>query len=87
MKKIFYICTKPIENWDVFAPFDNIPASQRQISILLLNKNQDLQNVHVSHVWKLNPSQEDLEGMNAIQSISYRDFLEQIFLHDLPMVI
>ena len=87
MKKIFYICTKPIENLDFFAPLDNMAASQSQISVLLLAKDQDLQNIYASQVWKLDSGELDLLDTNAIKSISYQKFLEQIFLHDLPMVI
>ena len=87
MKNIFYICTKPIENWEIFTPFDNIQESQSQISVLILHEEQDLQNVHASHVWNLNSGESDVLDSSPIKSISYQNFLEQIFLHDLSMVI
>jgi|GEM_PF-2551715 len=87
MKKILYICTKPIKHWDIFTPPDTINTSQNDISVLLLYKEQDLQNVHASQIWKLNPSEGEEFSQNVLQNISYQGFLEQIFLHDLSLVI
>ncbi len=86
MKNIFYICTKPIDNWDVFTPLENIQASQSQISILFLMEDQNVKNVPASHVWKLNADKLNLVD-SSIKSISYQEILEEIFLHDLSMVI
>lgn len=85
MKKIFFICINHIENWDVFTPPASKDISQNNISVLLLHKKQDLEKMHVSQVWNL--SETDTIDMNIPENISYQDFLEQIFLHDLAMVI
>jgi len=85
MKKIFFICINHIENWDVFTPPESKDISQNNISVLLLHKKQDLEKIHVSRVWNL--SEIDTITMNIPKNISYQDFLEQIFLHDLAMVI
>ena len=87
MKKIFYICTKPIKNWDIFIPLGSKDITQSNISILLLHKEQDLENICVSRVWNLNGSKQDRGVRNTQENISYQDFLEQIFLHDLSVVI
>ncbi len=87
MKNIFYICTKPLDNWDIFTPLENTKESQGQISVLILHKDQDVQNVHASHIWNLNPGESNVLDSSPIKNISYQNFLEQIFLHDLSMVI
>ena len=83
MKKIFYICTKPIKHWEIFTPHETFKISPSDISVLLLNQEQDLQDIHASQIWKLSPSEEEV----GTQNISYQGFLEQIFLHDLSLVI
>jgi hypothetical protein len=85
MKKIFLICINHIENWDVFIPPDSKDISQKNISALLLHKKQDLEKMHVSQVWNL--SETDTISKNIPKNISYQDFLEQVFLHDLAIVI
>jgi hypothetical protein len=85
MKKIFFICIDHIENWDVFNPPDSKDISQNTMSLLLLHKKQDLKKSHFSQVWNL--SETDTISMNIPKNISYQDFLEQVFLHDLVMVI
>jgi len=83
MKKIFYICTKPIKHWEIFTPHETFKISPSDISVLLLNQEQDLADIHASKIWKLTSS----EGDASIQDISYQIFLEQIFSHDLSLVI
>jgi len=87
MKNIFYICTKPIENWEIFTPLENIQGSQNKISVLILHEDQDIQNIHASHVWKLDPDESNVLDASPIKNISYQNFLEQIFIHDLSIVI
>ena len=86
MKKILYICTKPIDNWDVFAPILS-EDTQPRISLLLLHQQQSLEKVSVSHVWNLQGSEEDRGSGKTQKTISYQDILEQIFSHDLSVVI
>jgi hypothetical protein len=85
MKKIFFICINHIENWDVFIPPESKDISQNNISILLLYKKQDLEKIHVSQVWNLGET--DTIRTNIPKNISYQNFLEQVFLHDLAIVI
>jgi hypothetical protein len=85
MKKIFFICINHIENWDVFTPPDSTDISQNNISVLLLHNKQDLEKIHVSQVWNL--SETDTISMDVPKNISYQNFLEQVFLHDLAVVI
>lgn len=87
MKNIFYICTKPIRNWDVFIPPEHIEEAQAKISVLIINQDQELNNIHVSHVWTLNQDKSNVLGFSSIKNISSQHFLEQIFLNDLSMVI
>ena len=81
MKKILFICINHIENWEVFTPPKSQDISQSNISVLLVHKKQDIEKIHVSQVWNLG------ETDTISQNISYQDFLEQVFLHDLAMVI
>ena len=81
MKKILFICINYIENWDIFTPSENQNTSQNNYSVLLLHQKQDLEKIHVSQVWNL------VETDTISSNISYQDFLEQVFLHDLAMVI
>jgi hypothetical protein len=85
MKKIFLICINYIENWDVLTPSESQDTSQNNISVLLLHQKQDLKKMHVSQVWNLGET--DTISTNIPKNISYQDFLEQVFLHDLAMVI
>jgi len=85
MKKILFICINPIENWDIFIPSGSKDISQNNISVLSLHKKQDLEKINVSQVWNL--SETDTISTNMPKNISYQDFLEQIFFHDLAMVI
>ena len=83
MKTIFYICTKPIKHWEIFTPPEPVNVSSSNISVLLLDQEQDLPNIHASQIWKLASTERDV----STQKISYQGFLEQIFLHDLSLVI
>jgi len=85
MKKIFFVCINYIENWDMFTPPESKDISQKNISILLLHEKQDLEKIHVSQVWNL--SETDTISTDIPKNISYQDFLEQVFLHDLAIVI
>ena len=87
MKKIFYICTKHIKNWDIFTPPDSIDITSNNSSILLLHREQDMKNVPVSQVCYLNSSERDIGVKNTSKNISYQEFLEQVFVHDLALVI
>jgi hypothetical protein len=87
MKKIFYICTKTIENWDIFTPLAHGDSAQSTMSLLLLHQEQHLENVYVSQVWYLNRDEQDRGGGNTQKKFSYQDFLEQVFSHDLAVVI
>ncbi len=85
MKKIFFICINYIENWDIFTSSEGQDTSQNTISVLLLHQKQDLEKIHVSQVWNLGET--DTMSTNILKNISYQDFLEQVFLHDLAIVI
>ncbi len=87
MKKILYICANPIENWDIFAPSTSEDTSQNTISLVLLHKEQDLDNVSVSQLWNLSQSEKDTEDLNPTKDLSYQSFLEEIFSHDLSIVL
>ena len=87
MKKILYICAKSIENCDIFAPPSSKDTSQNTISLVLLHKEQNLDNVSLSHVWKLTDSENDTGALNSSKTLSYQYFLEEIFSHDLSVVI
>jgi len=85
MKKILFICINHIENWEVFTHPKSKDMSQSNISVLLVHKKQDLEKIHVSQVWNLGET--DTISLNIPKNISYQDFLEQVFLHELTMVI
>ena len=87
MKKILYICTNPIENWGILAPLTREDSTQTNFSLLLLHKEQNLENISVSQMWVLNGNVKDMSEGNTLNNISYQDFLEQVFAHDLSMVI
>lgn len=87
MKNIFYICTKNIENWDIFTPPESRDTNLHNISVLLLHTEQDMHNARVSHVYYLNTSDHDTQSKITSKSITYQDFLEQVFVHDLAVVI
>ena len=69
----------------MYTPPDSKDISQNDISVLLLHKKQDLEKIHVSQVWNL--SETDTISMDVPKNISYQNFLEQVFLHDLAIVI
>jgi hypothetical protein len=69
----------------MFSPPESKDISQNNISVLLLHKKQDLEKIHVSQVWNL--SETDTISTDIPKNISYQDFLEQVFLHDLAIVI
>lgn len=69
----------------MFTSPDSTDISQNNISVLLLHKKQDLEKIHVSQVWNL--SETDTISMDIPKNISYQNFLEQVFLHDLAIVI
>lgn len=87
MKKILYICTRTIENWDIFTSFSSEDPTRRTISLLLLHQEQHLENIPVSQVWNLERGDQSHEGIGIQKTISYQDFLEEVFLHDLSVVI
>ena len=87
MKKKLYICVNPIENWDIFTPLLSGNPVPDTMSLVLLHDKQDLENVPLSQVWVLDRSEQHDDGVNAHKRISYQEMLEQVFAHDLSMVI
>ncbi len=87
MKKILYICTNPIEDWEIFIPKIKDDQIQHSISLLLLHKEQNLEKNFVSHVWYLKENETKEVNNNFQKTLSYREFLEQVFSHDLSVVI
>lgn len=87
MKKILYICANHIENWDIFTPTTGEDPSQDTISLLLLHQEQNLDHVSVSQVWNLSESGKNGDSRIPQKTISYQNFLEEIFSHDLSVVI
>jgi len=69
----------------MYTPPDSKDISQNNISVLLLHNKQELEKIHVSQVWNL--SETDTISMDVPKNISYQNFLEQVFLHDLAIVI
>ncbi len=69
----------------MYTPPDSKDISQNNISVLLLHNKQELEKIHVSQVWNL--SETDTISMDIPKNISYQNFLEQVFLHDLAIVI
>ena len=69
----------------MFTPPKSKDMSQSNISVLLVHKKQDLEKIHVSQVWNLGET--GTISTKIPKSISYQNFLEQVFLHDLAMVI
>ena len=69
----------------MYTPPESKDIPQNNISVLLLHKKQDLEKIHVSQVWNL--SETDTISMDVPKNISYQNFLEQVFLHDLAIVI
>jgi hypothetical protein len=62
-------------------------SDQRTISLLLLYQEQHLENVPVSQVCNLYRGDQSHERVGTQKTLSYQDFLEQVFLHDLSVVI
>ncbi len=87
MKKILYICTNPIENWEIFTPSAGENPSHSSISLVLLYQEQNLDNVSVSQVWHMNESERNTEGLNPQKTLSFQTLLEEVFSHDLSVVI
>ncbi len=87
MKKILYICANPIENWDIFTPTTGEDPSQNTLSLVLLHQEQNLDHVSVSQVWNLSENGKNAESRIPQKTISYQNFLEEIFSHDLSVVI
>ena len=87
MKKILYICSKPIENWDIFTPLTPENTTQSTISLLVLHQEQHVENIRVSQMWYLNNAQQGHGFGNTQKEFSYQDFLDQVFSHDLAVVI
>ena len=69
----------------MYTPPESKDIPQNNISVLLLHNKQDLEKIHVSQVWNL--SETDTISMDIPKNISYQNFLEQVFLHDLAVVI
>jgi len=69
----------------MYTPPESKDIPQNNISVLLLHNKQDLEKIHVSQVWNL--SETDTIRTNIPKNISYQNFLEQVFLHDLAIVI
>ncbi len=87
MKKILYICVKPIENWDIFTLRTSGDSTQNTISLLLLHHEQNIENIPVSQVCNLDMGEQPHDGVNTKKTISYQEMLEQVFSHDLSVVI
>ncbi len=87
MKKILYICANSIDNWEIFAPDASEDASHNTISLVLLHKEQNFDHISVSQVWNLKESEKHTEVPSPQKALSYQSFLEEIFSHDLAVVI
>ncbi len=87
MKKTFLICTRPIENWEIFTPNSREKTTHNSVSLLFLYKEQQLPHVSFSEVWYLDQRNWEEENEKRRKKISYQEFLEQVFSHDLSLVI
>ena len=86
MKKVFYITTKKINDWDFLVPPNTKNPMQTDISILLLQDGVGQENLPSFPVYVLNSGDE--KGDSTVSNMmSYQEFLEQIFFNDLPLVI
>ncbi len=85
MKTILYICANHIENWDIFVCATSQDTSENTISLVLIHTEQNLDTVSVSQVWNL--IEKDMGTLNPQTTLSYQRFLEEIFSHDLSVVI
>ena len=83
MKNIFYICTKPITQWDVFIPSE----ARATISVLLLHQEQNIKKIPVSQIYSLDTSKQQAQDKDSSKSMTYQEMLEQVFIHDLAVVI
>ena len=62
-------------------------AIQNTISLLLLHQEQNLENIPVSQVCNLDMGEQPHDEVNTQKTISYQEMLEQVFSHDLSVVI
>lgn len=76
-----------MENWEFFTPFAHENTTHSTRSLLLLHQEQNLENVDVSHVWYLTKDEPNHGDENIHKKFSYQNFLEQVFSHDLAVVI
>ena len=86
MKKVFYISAKPVNNWDFLIPPDAKNSSQMDISILLLEDGVGQENLLPFPVFVLN-SRDENEDSKGYKILSYQEFLERVFISDLPLVL
>ncbi|MEE9232007.1 MAG: hypothetical protein V3U07_00990 [Nitrospirales bacterium] len=87
MKKVFYISTKPVYDWDFIVPSDNKKNTcPMDISILLMQDGLGQKNLPTSSVRVLNSGDEQVDSKTS-EGMSYQEFLEEIFSNDLVLVI
>lgn len=88
MKKILYICPKNQYDWEAVIPRqDSSPTEEIDIAVLLLQHGKHLQNIPFSQVSALETGEGKTNSSCPYESISYQEFLEKIFLVDLPLVV
>ena len=87
MKKILFICQNSIENYDSCFPFGEEDPVTNNISVVFLQKETDLKNKSVSQAWNLIANKTRSEEKDKSSNISYQEFLEKVFSHDLSLVV
>ena len=87
MRNILYICTKSQYDWDTFIPHQESLTSELNIAVLLLQSGMGLRDIPTSQVSLLKTEGTEQEEFCAYETITYQEFLEKIFLADLPLLI
>ena len=87
MRNILYICTKNQYNWDSFIPQQVSSPTEMDISVLVLQDGIGLSNIPTTQVFALKTEGGGKNDSCKYGGISYQNFLEKIFLADLPLVI
>lgn len=69
--------------WDVFIPSE----AKATISVLLLHKEHNIQDIPVSQIYSLNTNKQQAQDEDSSKSMTYQEMLEQVFIHDLTVVL
>ncbi len=87
MKQILYVCTKPVSDWEIFLPQEQRKSRHHNISVLSVDCEQNVDHSALCQFMFIGKKKDEILKIGVYRNIVYQDFLNEVFSHDLCVVL